>query len=338
MTNRPPRVALGATRGQVVAAFATVYVIWGSTYLAIHFAVLSMPPFLMAATRFLIAGALLYGWVRLRGAPRPQPKHWKSAAIMGTLLLAFGNGLIVVAEQTVPSGIAALLVAMVPIWMVLLDWFRPGGVRPRAGVLVGLALGMGGVALLMSQGASGPSVFRVGSMVLLIMAPLAWAIGSLYGRDAAVPSVPLLATAMEMLCGGLALVVLSVVTGELGQVHLSQISLLSLLSLGYLVVFGSLLGYSAYVFLLRNVPAARVSTYAYVNPAVAVALGWAFAGERITPRTIVAAAIIVAAVALITLVQSRAPSIRTTAARTPASPPAREAPLAESTAAWRDGA
>jgi drug/metabolite transporter (DMT)-like permease len=290
------------SRAKVGTAFAAVYLIWGSTYLAIRFAIETIPPFLMAGARFLIAGALLFVWVRSRGAPKPTRSQWIAALVVGGLLLAGGNGGVVWAEQRVPSGITALLVATVPLWMVLLDWLRPGGARPGPGVVGGIVLGLGGIALLIQPGSfmAGSAVDPIGAAVLGLAA-LSWAVGSLYSRHAKLPSMPLLATSMEMLAGGALLVVMGLATGEASDVVPSAISGRSATALLYLVIFGSLVGFTAYVWLLRVASPARVSTYAYVNPVVAVILGWAFASEPLTARTLVAAAIIVGAVALITI-------------------------------------
>jgi drug/metabolite transporter (DMT)-like permease len=300
------RMAVGSRRVQLVAAFAAVYVIWGSTYLSIKFAIETMPPLLMAGVRFFIAGALLYTWVRLRGGVKARWVDWRTGLIVGGLLLVGGNGVVVVAEQTVPSSLAALLVAMAPVWMALLDWARPGGTRPSLPVALGLAVGFGGVALLVAGGSSpsGGSVHLIG-LVAVVGAALSWAAGSLYSQHAPVPESPQVGTALEMLAGGAILLVLAVATGEAGQLHLATISLKSALALGYLIVFGSLVAFSAYVWLLRNTTLARVSTYAYVNPVVAVFLGWAFAGEKLTPLTFAAAAVIVGAVVIITTFRTR---------------------------------
>lgn len=292
-------------RTQVILAFLSVYTIWGSTYLAIRFAVATMPPFLMAGVRFLIAGAILYLLLRLRGAERPTSIHWRSALIVGGLLLLGGNGGVSWAEVHVPSGLAALLVAAVPLWMALFDWLRPGGVRPTALTIVGLVIGFAGVALLASQvEASGTGPQLIG-ILALVVATCSWAIGSLYARTAPFPKTQLLGTGMEMLAGGALLVLVSGIAGEWGQVHLDAISLKSVLALVFLIIFGSLIGFSSYVWLLHHVSAASVSTYAYVNPVVAVFLGWAFAHEPITWVTLVSAAIIISAVALITVSRAR---------------------------------
>jgi len=293
----------------LLAAYAAVYLIWGSTYLFIYFADQTLPPFLMAGTRFVIAGALLYGWARLRHADRPSRVEWRSAAVVGLLLLVGGNGVVVFAEQFVPSSLVALLVSTVPIWIAVLDWVRPSGVRPALSTWFGLVLGFVGVALLIGlssgSGSSGGGSINplYGSIVLL--AAISWAAGSLYSRTAKMPDRPLLGNGMEMLAGGGVLLVLGIATGELGQVHLHSISVRSLLALGYLIIFGSLIAFTAYIWLLQHAPVTRVATYAYVNPVVAVVLGWAFNHEQLTGRTLLAAAVIVTGVAVITSFRPR---------------------------------
>ena len=296
----------GASRQglRVVAAFIAVYTIWGSTYLAIAIAITALPPFLMAGARFLLAGGLLYSWLRLRGAGRPTWSQWGSAFIIGGLLLVGGNGAVVFAEQVLPSGLAALLVAMVPIYIALLDWLRPHGNRPTALGALGLIFGFAGVFLLIGpDGMSGATYFPW--VLIPLVGSLAWAAGSLYSRSAKLPAVPLMGTAMEMLAGGVLLAILSGATGEFGQVNPNAFSLDAFLAFGFLVIFGSIVAFSAYIWLLRTVSPARVSTYAYVNPVVALFLGWAFHGEPITARTIAAAVVILMAVAIITGAQAR---------------------------------
>ncbi len=288
------------SRSSVLTAFAAVYIIWGSTYLAIRFAIETLPPFLMAGLRFLIAGTVLYVWVRARGAPRPPRVAWKHALVIGSLLLLVGNGAVVWAEQWVPSGIAALLVAGVPFWMVLLDWLRPGGTRPTPGVLAGLVVGFAGIALLVGPGELGGDGVHLPGALALVAASLAWSAGSIYSRNVPSPEPPLLGTAMEMLAGGALLAVFGLLTGEASRLALDAVTLRSVLALLYLIVFGSLIGYSAYVFLLKVSTPARVSTYAYVNPVVAVLLGWALAGEPLTLRILTASAVIVGSVVVIT--------------------------------------
>ncbi len=291
---------------RVLVAFAAIYTIWGSTYLAIRFAIETMPPFLMGGARYLIAGAILYALTRRSRAAAVPHIHWRSAFIVGGLLLLGGNGGVIWAEQVIPSGLAALIIATVPLWMALLNWLRGDNVRPNLGVTLGLVLGLLGIVFLVSPGesAGGDNVNSLGVLVL-VLAALSWSIGSLYSRKAQLPSEPLLATAMEMLAGGALLLVAGLLTGEAGQIRLDQVSPRSLLALGYLIVFGSLVGFSAYIWLLRVSTPARVSTYAFVNPVVAVFLGWTLAGESLTPRTLVAAVVIVTAVVLIVASQAR---------------------------------
>jgi drug/metabolite transporter (DMT)-like permease len=259
----------------------------------------TIPPFLMAGLRHLTAGALLYAWVRLRGTPRPERRHWRSAAVIGGLLLLGGNGLVTWAEVRVPSGLAALIVASVPIWMTVLDGLQRRE-RPHGVVILGLALGLGGIAFLVAPArfAGGSRVDPLGAAALLTAA-LLWAIGSLLSRRVALPASTLLATAMEMIAGGAILLAVSGLAREWRGFSLAAVSTRSWLALAYLIVAGSLLGFSAYIFLLGATTPARVSTYAYVNPLVAVFLGWLLASEAVTLRTGVATLIIVAAVALI---------------------------------------
>jgi len=291
-----------APRWLVLAAFAAVYVLWGSTYLAIRYAIETIPPFLMAGGRFLIAGGILYVWARWRGAARPSRVHWRSAFIVGTLLLVLSNGAVTWAEQTVPSGITSLIVCTVPLWMVMLEWAFFGGGRPSPGVLVGVVLGLAGVIWLIGPGEiSGADRVDPAGAAALLAAPIAWGFGSLWSRQATLPKEPLLAIGMEMVAGGALLLLLGLATGELPHLHIAQISARSYAGLFYLVIFGALIGFTAYLWLLRVATAASVSTHSFVNPVIAVLLGWAIAGEAVTGRTLLASAVIVAAVALITL-------------------------------------
>ncbi len=291
-----------APRSTVVAAFAAVYVIWGSTYLAIRFAVETIPPFLMAGARFLAAGAVLYAYAWMRGLTRASRAELRGAAIVGLFLLLVGNGAVVWAEQSVPSGITALLVATVPVWMVVVDWLRPGGTRPRVGVFAGLGLGLAGIALLVGPGAfSAGAEFGVAAAGALVLGSISWATGSIFARHARRPASAITSNAVQMLAGGLALVVVGVLTREPARLAASHVTARSVWSLAYLATFGSLIGFTAYTYLLDVSTPARVSTYAYVNPIVAVFLGWALAHEPVEMRTIAAAAVILAGVAIITL-------------------------------------
>jgi drug/metabolite transporter (DMT)-like permease len=290
----PRRVSASALA--VALALGTVYLVWGSTYLAIRVALQSIPPFTMAAARFLTAGALLYAWARWRGAPRPRAVEWRSSLILGGLLLLGGNGGVVWAEQKVDSGLAALLVSTEPLWIVILVWLQMGN-RPRWRVAGGLLLGFAGVALLLRP--AGGAVSHLAGAVVLLLAAGSWATGSLYALRAPQPRSPLLATAMQMLAGGGLLLIAGLVMGEPAHFHPGQVTAVSFGALLYLVVFGALIGFSTYVWLLRAAPPVLASTYAYVNPVVAVFLGWAILHEPLSRGTLAAAAVILAGVALI---------------------------------------
>ena len=289
-----------ASRARIALAFAAVYVVWGSTYLAIRYAIETIPPFLMAASRFLVAGAALYAWGRLTGGERPSRAAWIATAVTGILMLAVGNGAVTWSEQRIPSGIAALLVASVALWMVLLEFLRRNGTRPTRLSILGLLIGFGGVGLLV-----GPAAFTsardldVLASVVLIGASLSWAAGSVYSRVLPRPASAATAGGIQMLAGGLVLLLVGVSTGEIGRFDAAAVSARSLMSVGYLIVFGSLVGFTAYAWLLRVCTPAAVATYAYVNPIVAMLLGWLLAGEEFGPRMIVAAGIILSGVALI---------------------------------------
>ena len=292
-------VQQSASRGKLVAAFAAVYVIWGSTYLAIRFALETLPPFLMAGARFLTAGAIVYGSMIARGAEHPTRINWRDGLIVGGFLLLGGNGGVVWSEQWVPSGIAALLVATLPIWMALFDWMKGTGRKPTRRAALGIALGLAGVAVLVGPQSLGTGGVPLGPALVLVGASISWAWGSIYSRGAAQPSSPMMATAMQMMCGGALLLVAGTVAGEWGSLDLAGASTRSVLALLYLLFAGSIVGYSAYIWLLRHTSPANVATYAYVNPVVAVFLGWLLASEPITARVLAAAAIILVGVAVI---------------------------------------
>jgi drug/metabolite transporter (DMT)-like permease len=293
-------------RSRVIAAFVAVYVVWGSTYLAIRYAVETMPPFLMVGARFLVSGVILYAWSRARGEPRPTKAQWRDALVTGVLLLCCGNGAVAWAEQRVPSGLAALLVAIVPLWMVLVEWLRPRGIRPTVSIVAGVVVGLIGLVVLIGPRTlvGDGDVDRLGAIVLVV-ASLAWAGGSVYNRYGARPDSALMSTGLQMIAGSVGLLLVGVGAGELGTLHLARVSSASWLGWLYLVTFGSLVGFTAYVYLLRAVSPAKASTYAYVNPVVAVFLGWAIAGEPVTMRTLAAAAIILGGVAMITISQNK---------------------------------
>jgi len=285
---------------EIWVGLITIYIVWGSTYLAIRFAIETIPPFLMASARFTIAGLVLYIWRRLAGDPKPSRREWISAGIVGLLLLMVGNGGVTWAEQTVNSGIVALLIGTVPLWVVLVDALRPGGRWPGWQGLFGVLLGVLGIFILVNPWGSGTGLKLdlLGAAVVLLAAA-SWAAGSVYSRSAPLPKSPLMGTSLEMLVGGGALLILGTITGEWSQVNWVSISTKSILGLLYLIVFGSLIGYATYTWLLRVAPTSLVATYAYVNPLIAILLGSLLAQEPVTSQIVLAAAVIIGAVFLI---------------------------------------
>jgi drug/metabolite transporter (DMT)-like permease len=286
--------------GAVWFALACVYVIWSTTYLAIRVTDQTLPPLVAAGIRFLIAGSVLYVVAIRRGdriGDRPGRSQWRAAAIVGVLLMGCGNGGVVWAETRIPSGIAALIFATLPLWLVILDRLVFRRRHPRA-VTAGVVLGLAGTAVLVGGSAMGGQIDLLG-MLVVVAGTFCWACGSLYQRQAVLPHRPLVAAAMEMIIGGAALIVGGAITGELADVDPSRFSRASLIALAYLIVFGSWVGFTSYLWLLRNARTSLVSTYAYVTPAGAVFLGWLILGESIGARTIVAGAVILIAVALI---------------------------------------
>jgi drug/metabolite transporter (DMT)-like permease len=299
-----PVIALPrASRAQIVVAFALVYVIWGSTYLTIKIASETLPALLMSGARFIVAGLLLFTFARRPGAPRERLTlvQWRTAAIIGACLLLGGNGGVAWGEQYLPSGFVALIVATVPLWMAL---FAPafGGRWINWTAAAGIALGLAGIVLLVRPGGDGAAHWQT---LVVLLSPFLWAMGSLYARRGPAPSQPLSAIGMQMMTGGVMLVVAGIATGELPHVHLSTVSLASIASFVYLIFIGSMVGYVAYIWLLHHVSPTAASTYAFVNPVVAVALGALVLGEVLNPLSIVAAALIVGAVALLLVGQSR---------------------------------
>ena len=293
---------------RIWTAMIAVYIVWGSTYLAIRFVVETMPPFLSAGVRFLISGAILVLWQRLRGSPAPTRREWSAATIIGLFLLLGGNGGLVWAEQIIPSGIASLFIGATPLWMALLDTFRPGGTRLSWLTWAGILTGFGGIALLANPWRNGLDGLHLDAwgVIALLLAALSWSIGSLYSRKASLPSSPLMSTGMEMLAGSLGLFIFGSLVGEWGQWDLAAITDRSLLGLLYLIIFGSLIGFVAYTWLLRNAPTPLVSTYAYVNPLIAILLGTLLGGETISWRVVLSALIILSSVAIINFSRTRA--------------------------------
>ncbi len=291
--SRPRTVALAL-------AFATIYVVWGSTYLAIRVGVETIPPFLMLGARFLFAGVVLYGWLRFRGVTAPTARQWLVATVTGVMMLFLGTGMVGVAEQTLDSGLAALLVSTTPLWMVLAAWLGGKGERPRAAVFAGIAIGLLGVFLLFDPFAAGQAGWSAAVPGLLVVgASVSWAVASVYSKGADLPSNAFMTSAMQMTAGGAALLLGAAATGELAGFTIASVSGRSAWALAYLVVFGSFLAFSAYVWLLGVASPARVSTYAFVNPAVAVFLGWLLLGEPVTLRILLSMALLTLSVVVI---------------------------------------
>ncbi|HEY0443797.1 MAG TPA: EamA family transporter [Candidatus Limnocylindrales bacterium] len=305
----PTRAAPAATsRLAIWTGLLVLYVVWGSTYLGIRVAVETIPPFFMAGTRFLIAGAILLAWSIAREGRDfvwPTRRQWRDTTIVGALLLGGGMGMVAWGEQTVPSGIAALLIAMMPVWVAVLGRIFFAERLPRIAVF-GVAVGLAGVAILVGAGGSAGGALPVAGLAALLISPICWSSGSLFSSHRAeLPPRPLVATGGQMVAGGIVLVVAATLTGELGRLRLDAVSQASLAAFTYLVLVGSLIAFTSYVLLLRIAPLPLIATYAYVNPVVAVILGWLVLQEPLTPRTAVAGAVIVFAVALIITARGR---------------------------------
>lgn len=290
---------------QIILGFAAIYLIWGSTYLAIRLGVETIPPFLMAGVRFILGGLIFYFWGKAKKADSPKAKHWISTSIVGLLLLVGGNGLVSWAEEVVPSGITALIIAMVPMWIVLIDWIRPNGNRPRMAVVIGLILGFIGVGALINPTNVGglAEIDHFGAM-LLILATIFWASGSVYSKYADMPKSQFVSAGMQMFSGGIILIILSMLTGEFSDLQIQDVTSVSILSLIYLITFGSV-GYGAYIWLLKVTDPSKVATYAYVNPVIALILGNLIAMEPISSWTIVCSIVILAAVIIIITSRSK---------------------------------
>lgn len=288
------------SRRWVPLAFAAVYILWGSTYIGIRIAIESIPPLAMAAIRHSLVGLILFPILRWKTGFKPTPANWWTAAVTGVLLLCVSNGGLSWAEQRVPSGIAALLVATVSLWLVIVDWLRPGGTRPVPRVLVGLFLGFAGLTLLVGPAklAGARRIDLLGTAVLMVCS-FVWACASLYSKHRPVPGSPLLVVAMQSLAGAAALWISALISGELSTLHFAAITTRSWMALIYLIIFGSGMGFTAYLYILKKSTPAKVATYGFINPVVALFLGWLLAAEPITPRTILAAAIILTAVILV---------------------------------------
>lgn len=289
-----------ASRAAVFWSFAAIYVVWGSTYLGIRIMVTSFPPLLAAGSRFIVAGGLLYGWARWRGVPAPAPALWRPAVMFGALFFLIGNGGVSWAETRMPSGLTALLAATSPLFTAVFESARGGWRRPPVRVLAGILAGLGGVALLVAPGEFiGGAHADLAGAAAITLAALAWAAGSVTSHVKPLHASPALGTGMKMLSGGLLLTLAGLVSGEAGRVSRELVTPQVVLAWSYLIVFGSLIGFSAFTYLLRVTSPQKVSTSAFVNPLVAVGLGWLLLNEAITPRTLLAAAVIIGAVVLI---------------------------------------
>jgi drug/metabolite transporter (DMT)-like permease len=297
MSRPAPSPPQPAPAWKVWAGLWTIYVVWGSTYLAIRIMVRTVPPLLGAGLRFALAGAVMLVALRARRTSlRITRRQLMSAAAVGTLLAGGGNGLVTVAEQEVPSSLAALLIASVPLWVVLLRALL--GERPGRATFVGVAAGFAGVALLLTPGGQ-PSGVSAAGLLLVVVAAASWATGSVASSRADLPGDPLVSTGYQMTIAGLLMVVAGAAAGEFGEVRWGGLSAESLGAFAYLIFIGSIVAYTAYTWLLRHAPVSRVATYAYVNPVIAVFLGWIVLSEQITALTLVGAAVIVASVAFI---------------------------------------
>lgn len=296
MNDSPGATQLGLSR--IILAFAAIYLIWGSTFLGMRWAVQTLPPFFIMAARYLVAGTVLFALARWRGAPWPKWNEWAAGAVGGMLFFLCSHGAMSWAVQYVPSGVAALLTATVPFWVVLLDWLRPAGKAPTLAMAGGLVIGFGGLAFLIDPRIKGTGHIDPTGAAVLVLAAISWALGSVYTPKLPAPSSKILLASLQMLSGGLFLLIVSAAT-ESTRLHLESVTMRSWLALGYLIAAGSLIGFTSYTWLLSVCTPGLVATYAYVNPLVAVFLGWALAGESVTGREIVAALVILSSVAVI---------------------------------------
>jgi drug/metabolite transporter (DMT)-like permease len=288
-----------AATGKLLLAFFLIYFIWGSTYLAIRYAIDTIPPFLMAGTRFLTAGLLMYGFMRMRGAANPGLLQWRQLSVVGMFLFLGGNGLVVWAEQYITSGLAALLVSLLPLWLIIIDWLWVGGSAPRPIAMIGILFGIIGTVVLIDPVQFTDSDIHLPGAVTVLFASLLWAIGSVYSKKFRQPDSIFMSAAVQMIGGGVSLLLVATLAGEWQDFDAGQVSRSSVTGFAYLMVFGSMVAISAYVWLLQNASATSVSTYAFVNPAVAVFLGWLIADEPVNAHILTGAGIILAGVFLV---------------------------------------
>jgi len=295
----------------VIISFLSLYIFWGPVYLGIRVAIETLPPFITAGIRFFSAGLILYMWMRLKGARRPEKVHWLEAGKIGALMMLGANGIITWAEQKVPSGIAALLIASTPLWILIFSWIGKEGKAPNIGVVIGIVSGMSGMIVLVldSVKAENKSSNLLGILALLFAAVF-WAIGSIYSRNNKLPYSLLLSTAMQMLTGGLLLFIASSFLGEWSKINIAHVSTKSFIALGYLIILAGIVGYSSYIWLLKNAGSLLASTYTFVNPVIAVILGNILAGEKLTVNILIASVLIIAAVVIVTIFCNRSISLK----------------------------
>lgn len=291
---------------QVVIALILVYIFWGGTYLGIKLAVVTIPPFIMAGTRFLVAGIVLYFYALSKGAHKPTKENWIAGFTVSFLILLLGNGSVTWASKLVPSNISAIIIATVPMWLIIFNWLLISKQPPAPGVIVGVIIGLFGIGVLVfGSSSSATGALNPIGIGVLIFAAMTWSLGSLYSKFAKLPQNTIQSIAVQMLCAAVLFYITSLFAGDWKNFDIAAITLSSLLGLLYLIFFGSIIGYSAYIWLIKNVEPAIVSTYAFVNPAVAVFAGWAILGETLSPNAMVATGIILLAVIIITLSQAR---------------------------------
>lgn len=281
-------------------AFGAVYILWGSTYLALHFVLETMPPFLMAAFRFMIAGSIMLAFAKFSKQAWPTKEEFKNACIVGFLLLVVGNGGVVWAQQYIPSGVTALIVTIEPVWVVLLLWMKSNNQKPTPIFWLGILLGASGMFILVGASAfSHLEQLNPWGVLALLISSISWAVGSIYALSTKLPSSSSMSTGFQMLAAGICMLIIGSSSGEWINLELSEISTNSILGFLYLIIFGSLLGFTSYSYIVKKANPTNVSTYAYVNPIIAVFLGWYFGNERVESHTLVAAAFLISAVVLI---------------------------------------
>jgi len=297
-------------RWQVLLAFAIVYFVWGSTFLAIRVGVREVPPFLLAAIRFLLAGIVLYGWMRMRGVPSPHRREWRSAALLAVLIFVLDYGLLFWAEQRVPSGVAAVMMATIPVFMTLSEIWFLGTQRLTLRLAIALLVGLCGVAVLVSHSLGlGESSLDTSGAIALLVAAISWSVASALTRKLPLPASKPMSSAAQMLCGGILLMLTAASLGEFRGFHPMAVSRTAWIALAYLTAAGSILAFTAYVWLIHHESPTKVGTYAYVNPVIAVALGYFFAGEQLTARTLLGALMVLVSVVVITTMPKKAAAI-----------------------------